>query len=249
MSRATSEALRFDAVTKRYGALTAVDDISFTVEQGETVGLVGPNGAGKSTLLKSLIGAIRPTAGAVRIRGSRITELPAPGRTVGFVLDPDGLTPGLSVLTALRLEARALGVDRVAVDRALERHGVADLGRRRVGNLSTGQRRRVALAAATLASPGILVLDEPTNGLDIEAVIDLRTHLVARRAEGLTTLVSSHDLGELTRLVDRVVVVNRTVRYDGVLPASSAEEAEAWYLTLVGGVADPVAHPSERSAS
>jgi ABC-2 type transport system ATP-binding protein len=198
-----------ERLTKRYGATTAVDDLSFTVPAGSVTGFIGPNGAGKSTTLRALLGLTRPTAGRATFDGVPYAELADPARTVGAVLENDPFHPGRSGRDHLRVLAAAAGVAPARVDEVLGLVGLADAARRRAGGYSLGMRRRLALAAALLGDPGVLLLDEPANGLDPWGMRWLRDLLRAHADRGATVLVSSHVLAEVALIADRVVVVDR----------------------------------------
>ena len=237
MNQADVPAIELTGFTKTYGAGVQVGPVDLRVAAGESVGIVGPNGAGKTTVLRALCGVLQPTSGAALVAGHRPAHLPEPGRTLGFVLDPAGLPGGMSARQCLRVEGLMQGLGRERQDEAVERFGLAEFGSRPTGRLSTGERQRVALACATLGDPQVLVLDEPTNGLDVESLVWLRGVIDARTAAGRTTLVSSHALTELSRVVDRAVVFHRTVRFDGPFPQLAPDEAEQWYLAAVSGSA------------
>lgn len=197
-----------DHLTKRYGAVTAVDDLSFTLEPGTVTGFVGANGAGKSTTLRMLLGLTHPTSGTVTIDGRRYADLHHPARTVGALTDPDVFHPRRRGRDALRVVAAASGVPSSRVDQLLELVGLGDSGRRRVGGYSMGMRQRLALAVALLGDPPVVVLDEPTNGLDPLGIAWLRSLIRSLGAEGRTVLVSSHQFAELGRTVDDLVVID-----------------------------------------
>ena len=197
-----------DHLTKRYGAVTAVDDLSFTLEPGTVTGFVGANGAGKSTTLRMLLGLTHPTSGTVTIDGRRYVDLDHPARTVGALTDPDVFHPRRRGRDALRVVAAASGVSASRVDQLLELVGLGDAGHRRAGAYSMGMRQRLALAVALLGDPPVVVLDEPTNGLDPLGIAWLRSLIRSLGAEGRTVLVSSHQLAELGRTVDDLVVID-----------------------------------------
>jgi len=194
-------------LTKRYGATTAVDDLTFRAEPGQVTGFLGPNGAGKSTTLRLLLGTATATSGTARIAGRRYSDLPHPARTVGALLDPAAGYPGRSARTHLRCLATAAGTPLSRVDAVLAETGLADVARRRLGALSMGLRQRLGLAAALLGDPRVLVLDEPGNGLDVHGARWLRDLLRRLAGEGRTVFVSSHLMSELERTADRLVVV------------------------------------------
>ncbi|HEX5613972.1 MAG TPA: ABC transporter ATP-binding protein [Acidimicrobiia bacterium] len=195
-------------LTKRFGALTAVDDLGFTVEPGTITGFLGPNGAGKTTTLRMLLGLVRPSAGTVTFDGRPYGALDRPGRTVGAVLEASAAHPARTGRDHLRIVAAAGGIDAGRVDAVLDEVGLRDAAHRTVRGYSLGMRQRLALGAALLGDPDVLLLDEPTNGLDPEGVHWLRELLRARAARGHTILVSSHLLAELDQLVDRVLILD-----------------------------------------
>ena len=194
--------------TKRYGAITAVDDLTFTLEPGTLTGFVGANGAGKSTTLRMLVGLTRPTSGTALIDGNRYGDLPDPARTVGALTDPDVFHPGRSGRNALRVLARTSRIADRRVDEVLEMVDLTSAARRRVGSYSTGMRQRLGLAAALLGDPPALILDEPASGLDPLGVHWLRGLLRVFVDDGRTVLVSSHLLAELGQIVDDVILID-----------------------------------------
>jgi len=195
-------------LTKRYGAVTAVDDLSFGLEPGSITGFVGANGAGKSTTLRMLLGLTRPTSGAATIDGRPYADLPDPVHAVGALTDPDVFHPGRTGRNALRVLARPAGIDDRRVDEVLELVDLTGAVRRRVGGYSTGMRQRLGLAAALLGDPPTLVLDEPANGLDPIGISWLRALLRGLADQGRTLLVSSHQLAELAQTVDDVILID-----------------------------------------
>ncbi|MGH8969645.1 MAG: ABC transporter ATP-binding protein [Actinomycetes bacterium] len=205
---ATMARIELDRLTKTYGSVTAVDDLTVTLEPGTITGFLGANGAGKSTTLRMLLGLTRPTSGRATIDGLPYAALPRPARVVGAMTDPDVFHPRRSGRNALRVLGRASGIPDTRADEVLEAVGLSVAGRRRVGGYSMGMRQRLGLAAALLGNPETLVLDEPANGLDPAGVLWLRGMLRGLAAEGRTVLVSSHLLAELAQTVDDVVVID-----------------------------------------
>jgi ABC-2 type transport system ATP-binding protein len=196
-------------LTKRYGTVTAVDDLTFQLAPGRITGFLGPNGAGKSTTIRLLLGLARPTAGHATINGHPYAELRDPLRQVGALIDPNVFHPGRSGRTALRITARPARIPDQRVEEVLHLTGLGGAAHRRAGGYSLGMRQRLALAAALLGDPETLILDEPASGLDPEGVRWLR-HLLRRlAAEGRTVFVSSHLLAELEQTVDDVVIINQ----------------------------------------
>lgn len=210
-------AIEVVGLTKRFGPLRAIDDLSFAVDYGEVVGFIGPNGAGKTTTLRSIVGHIRPEQGTALIAGSRYHELADPPGTVGAVLENGAVHPDRSGRNHLRVLARQADVPLKRVDHLIETLGLGAAARRRVRGYSLGMRQRLALAGALLGDPAVLLLDEPANGLDPEGIRWLRQFLRSLAAEGRAVLVSSHGLAELALTIDKVVVIGH-----GQLIAQSA---------------------------
>jgi len=200
--------ITLDRVTKRFGPVTAVDDLSFTLEPGSITGFVGANGAGKSTALRILLGLTQPSSGAATIDGRRYDRLREPARTVGALTDPNVFHPGRTGRNALRVLARVSRIPDQRVDEVLDVVGLSDAAGRRVGGYSMGMRQRLALGAALLGDPATLVLDEPANGLDPMGIHWLRSLLRGFADEGRTVLVSSHQLAELDQTVNDVIVID-----------------------------------------
>jgi ABC-2 type transport system ATP-binding protein len=200
-------AISVRGLTKRFGDITAVNDLSFDVMHGSITGFLGPNGAGKTTTLRMLLGLVHPTAGTALVDGSPYHRLDRPAFTVGAVLEAAGFHPGRTARNHLRILAHPNRIPTSRVDEVLEEVDLADATRRRVGGFSLGMRQRLMLAGALLGDPRILVLDEPTNGLDPAGVHWLREFLRARADAGGTILVSSHLLAELALSADAVVII------------------------------------------
>jgi ABC-2 type transport system ATP-binding protein len=195
-----------DRLTKRYGDRLAVDSVSLTVRRGEVYGFLGPNGAGKTTTLRMLLGLVRPSAGRAAVLGGPPGSRAAVTGTGALVEEP-GFYPYLSGRDNLRVMARYRDLPDTAVDAALERVGLAGRGRDRFRAYSLGMKQRLGVAAALLGDPELLVLDEPTNGLDPAGMADMRALLVAVAAAGQTVLLSSHLLAEVQAICDRVGVI------------------------------------------
>jgi ABC-2 type transport system ATP-binding protein len=207
--REDAPAIVADGLTKLYGAVTAVDDLSFEVRPGAITGFLGPNGAGKTTTLRMVLGLARPTAGSATILGQPFAELPDAARSVGANLEICGLHPGRSGRNHLRALAAFAGLPASRVDEVLDLVEMREAANRRAGGYSTGMRQRLGLAATLLGDPEVLVLDEPANGLDPQGIRWLRDFLRRVAAEGRTVLVSSHVLSEVEQTVDDVVVIHR----------------------------------------
>ena len=200
--------IELQGLTKRFGNLTAVSDVSFTVERGSVVGFLGPNGAGKTTTLRMLLGLVAPTAGTATINGRPYQDLPEPLRIVGAALESSSAYPGRTARNHLRVHALAAGAARGRVEEVLDLVDLTAAAERRVGKFSLGMRQRLGLATAMLCEPEVLILDEPANGLDPEGVHWLRRLLRRLAAEGRTVLVSSHILAEVALTVDSVVILD-----------------------------------------
>jgi ABC-2 type transport system ATP-binding protein len=196
-------------LTKRFGSLVAVDDLSFEVEPGTVTGCLGPNGAGKTTTLRMLLGLVTPTSGTATIAGRPYHELAAPKATVGAMLEASGFHPGRTAANHLKVIATAAGLSASRVDEVLAEVDLSDAAGRRVGKFSLGMRQRLGLAGALLGDPEVLVLDEPGNGLDPEGIRWLRGFLRRYAEQGRTVLISSHALAEVAQTVDRVVIIAR----------------------------------------
>ena len=198
-----------EALTKRYGSLTAVDGLSFALDAGTVTGFLGPNGAGKTTTLRVLLGLARPTSGNALVFDRPYAELERPALRVGAVLEATDFHPGRSGRNHLRTLAHATRVPDSRVDEVLKLVELDNAKNRRVKGYSLGMRQRLGLAAALLGDPELLILDEPANGLDPEGVRWLRDFLRSFAAGGRTVLVSSHVLAEVAQTVDRVLIINR----------------------------------------
>jgi ABC-2 type transport system ATP-binding protein len=196
-------------LTKRYGPVTAVDDLSFSVRDGAVTGFLGPNGAGKTTTLRMILALARPTAGHATVLGRPYVNLDEPARVVGANLEIAGAHPGRNGRDHLRALAAMAGLRRSRVEEVLRLVELEGAAGRRAGKYSLGMRQRLGLAATLLGDPQVLVLDEPANGLDPQGIRWLRDFLRGMAAEGRTVLVSSHVLAEVAQTVDDVVVIHR----------------------------------------
>ena len=201
--------IELQGLTKRFGPVTAVDDLTLALHPGTVTGFLGVNGAGKTTTLRMLLGLVTPTAGTATFDGRRYADLDQPARHVGAVLEASSFHPGRRAVDHLRILATAAGLPVSGAGGALDRVGLAGVARRRVGGFSLGMRQRLALAAALLGEPEVLILDEPANGLDPEGVQWLRTFLRGQADEGRTVVVSSHLLAEVSQTVDHVVIIDK----------------------------------------
>jgi ABC-2 type transport system ATP-binding protein len=202
-------AIEIQGLTKRFGEVVAVEDLSFSVPRGTVTGFLGPNGAGKTTTLRMLLGLVEPTDGTATIEGRPYRELTDPLHRVGAILEASNFYPGRTGRNHLRVHAVAGGIDATRIDAVLELVGLTGAAGRRVGGFSLGMRQRLALATALLGEPEVLILDEPANGLDPEGVRWLRELLRGFADEGRTVLVSSHILAEVAQTVDSVVILDR----------------------------------------
>ena len=196
-------------LTKSYGDVRAVDDLTFDVEAGKVTGFLGPNGAGKSTTMRMMMGLDRPTAGTATISGRRYRDLAPPLREVGALLDAGAVHPGRSGRSHLRIAARTNGIPMSRVDDVLDQVGLGSAAGRRVRGYSLGMCQRLGIAGALLGDPRVLLFDEPVNGLDLDGVRWIRALLRGFADEGRTVLVSSHLMSEMQLVADRVVVIGR----------------------------------------
>ena len=207
--RPSDASIAVRGLTKRFGEVLAVSDLSFDVRPGRVTGFLGPNGAGKTTTLRMLLGLVEPTSGSSTILGQPYAALAHPQRTVGAALEASSFHPGRSARDHLRVVARTAGVDNGRVDELLALVGLTAAANRRAGGFSMGMRQRLGLASALVGDPQVLLLDEPANGLDPEGIRWLRGFLRRQASEGRTVLVSSHVLSEVQQTVDDVVIISR----------------------------------------
>lgn len=229
MTLSSPLSLQAHALVKRYGALVAVDGLSFEVRPGVVTGFLGPNGAGKSTTLRMFLGLDRPTSGAATIGGLRAAELPNPARVVGAMLDASSVHPRRSAGAHLWATARAAGIRRSRVDEMLAIVGLADAGDRPAGAFSLGMKQRLGIATALIGDPGIVIFDEPLNGLDPEGIRWARALMRELAAEGRTVLFSSHLMGEMELTADHLIVIHRgTLLADEPLRSFIATRTTAW---------------------
>jgi len=197
------------ALTKVFGGrIRAVDHLSFAVEPGSVTGFLGPNGAGKTTTLRMLLGLVKPTSGTSTINGVPYHRLDKPLTVVGAALESSSFHPARSGRNHLRVMCAAAGLPDQRADEVLDLVGLHDAGKRKVRTYSMGMRQRLALAAALIGNPHVLMLDEPANGLDPEGIVWLRTFFRHLAAQGRTVLVSSHQLNEVQEFADRVVILD-----------------------------------------
>ena len=233
-----SPAIQVTGLRKKFGRTMAVEDVSFTVSYGRITGFLGANGAGKTTTLRMILGLIRPDAGTAAIAGKPYPKLASPARTAGALLQA-AAHPGRTGQDHLRVLAAAAGLPGHQADQLLDRVGLAHAARQRAGRYSLGMRQRLALAAALLGDPDVLVLDEPANGLDPQGIRWLRDLLRTLAADGRAVLVSSHILAEAAQTVDDIVVIShgRTVAQAplaDLLATRPGATLEDIYLELTG---------------
>ncbi|WP_017585703.1 ATP-binding cassette domain-containing protein [Nocardiopsis ganjiahuensis] len=217
-------------LTKRYGPRTAVEELSVTVAPGRVTGFLGPNGAGKSTTMRMFVGLTRPTSGAALVNGRPYEDLAWPAREVGALLDVAAAHPGRTARAHLRAKAHVCGLPRNRVDEVLAEVGLSEVADRRSGSYSLGMRQRLGVADALLADPGVLLFDEPVNGLDLDGVRWMRDLTRRLADEGRTVLVSSHLMSEMGQVADHLVVVGRGRL---IADAPISEVISAWSRTHV----------------
>ena len=201
--------IRVDGISKTFGDVRAVDDLSFSANPGEITGFLGPNGAGKTTTLRMLLGLVEPTSGTATIGGTSYADLAHPLAVVGAALEASSFHPGRSGRDHLRVYCATAGWPDTRADEVLEIAGLTDAARRPVRAYSLGMRQRLGLATALLGDPPVLVLDEPSNGLDPAGIAWLRRFLEGLATDGRTILVSSHALSEVQQVADQVVIIDR----------------------------------------
>jgi ABC-2 type transport system ATP-binding protein len=237
LDRVSEAAIEFNGLSKRFGKVQAVHDLSFSVEFGRVTGFLGPNGAGKSTTLRTLLGLIHPNAGTATFGGVRYEQLPHPSSQVGAVLEEASFHPGRSGRNHLRILAAAGDHPAARVAEVLDQVGLSGAADRRVKGYSMGMRQRLAIAAALLGDPDVLILDEPANGLDPPGIRWMRELLRHEAGRGRAVLVSSHLLSEVAQSVDDIVVISH-----GVLRGSGPLEQ------VLGGNDAPVTRVRAREA-
>ncbi len=201
--------ITLEGLTKRYGSTLAVDRLSFDIPPGRVTGFLGPNGAGKSTTMRMILGLDAPTAGVVTVNGTPYRDHRFPLREVGALLEAKAIHPGRSARNHLRWLAASNQVPARRVDEVLEQVGLGPVAAKRSGSFSLGMGQRLGIAAALLGDPGILLLDEPVNGLDPEGILWVRNLLRGLAAEGRTVFVSSHLMSEMALTADHLIVIGR----------------------------------------
>jgi ABC-2 type transport system ATP-binding protein len=201
--------IEINAVTKRYGATTAVSDLTFTVRPGVVTGFLGPNGAGKTTTMRMILGLDEPTSGSVTVNGRPPHTHTAPLRELGGMLDPRAVHPSRSAYHHLLALAQTNGIRRSRVDDVIDAVGLREVAGRGAGKFSLGMAQRLGIAAALLGDPATVVLDEPVNGLDVEGIRWIRALLTDLAARGKTVFVSSHLMSEIAQTATHLIVIGR----------------------------------------
>jgi ABC-2 type transport system ATP-binding protein len=201
--------IEIDHVTKRYGEKLAVDDVSFTVRPGVVTGFLGPNGAGKSTTMRMIVGLDAPTSGNVRVNGRSYRSFDAPLHEVGALLEARAIHTGRSAYHHLLAMAQTHGIGRKRVEEVIDLVGLGSVARKRAGSFSLGMGQRLGIASALLGDPQTLILDEPSNGLDPEGILWIRTLLKQLASEGRTVFLSSHLMSEMAVTAEHLVIVGR----------------------------------------
>ena len=201
--------IQAQALSKRYGDTTAVDDLTFTVRPGVVTGFLGPNGAGKSTTMRMILGLDAPTSGSVTVNGRSYAEHPAPLGEVGALLEARAIHTGRSAANHLRVMAATSGIGKARVEEVIDQVGLRDVAERRAGAFSLGMGQRLGIASALLGDPATLMLDEPVNGLDPDGIRWVRTFLKQLAAEGRTVFLSSHLMSEMALTADHLIIIGR----------------------------------------
>ena len=245
-------------LTKVYGGKTAVDDISFTVRPGVVTGFLGPNGAGKSTTMRMVLGLDRPTSGQALINGRRYVDAAAPMAELGALLDAKAVDKSRSARNHLLALGATVGIGRSRVDEVLETVGLTEVAHHAAGGFSLGMGQRLGIAAALLADPRVLMLDEPVNGLDLDGIQWIRALLVELATEGRTVLLSSHLMSEMQLVADHLVIIGRgrilaDTPLHAFIDASSggavrvtSPDADALAGRLAGGGVTLTSHEADR---
>ena len=201
--------IKIDHLSKRYGSTLAVDDLSFDVEPGVVTGFLGPNGSGKSTTMRVILGLDNPTKGRATVNGKQYSELKDPLREVGALLDAKAVHPGRTARNHLRALAASNQIGKSRVDEVLEFVGISSVANKKVGGFSLGMSQRLGIAGALLGDPGVLLFDEPVNGLDPEGIRWIRDFFRTLANEGRTVFVSSHLMSEMAVSADQIIVIGR----------------------------------------
>jgi ABC-2 type transport system ATP-binding protein len=236
--RDTEVVLEARGLSKSYGKTVSVNELSFKLQKGQVVGLIGPNGAGKTTTIKCLAGLAKANSGKLYLNGQLLPENNDQRNAISFVFEIDALPTDMSVKRFLSSEAAALGLGKEQVNHAISAVSLTDLQNRFISSLSMGNRRRVSLAATLLSQSDVIVLDEPTNGLDIAGLRFVRDLISQYRSQGKSVLFSSHTLSEVEKVVDKVLVINHGKKlFEGDIPSMVSSVAarsleEAYELVL-----------------
>jgi ABC-2 type transport system ATP-binding protein len=201
--------IEIENITKRYGEKLAVDDVSFVVKPGTVTGFLGPNGAGKSTTMRMIVGLDAPSAGTVRVNGRAYRDFQAPLHEVGALLEARAIHTGRSAYNHLLAMAQTHGIGRARVAEVIELVGLESVARKRAGGFSLGMGQRLGIASALLGDPQTVILDEPSNGLDPEGILWIRTLLKQLASEGRTVFLSSHLMSEMAQTAEHLVIVGR----------------------------------------
>jgi ABC-2 type transport system ATP-binding protein len=237
-------------LTKHYGATLAVDRLSFEVRPGMVTGFLGPNGSGKSTTMRMVLGLDRPDSGLARINGQRYGDLRWPLREVGALLEAKAFHPGRRARTHLAALAESNAIPRSRVDEVLDMVGLAVAAQQRAGALSLGMAQRLGIAAALLGDPGVLLLDEPVNGLDPQGIRWIRELLKALAVQGRTVFVSSHLISEMAMMAEHLVVIGGgRLLADAPLErfAAGGSSLEEAFFELTSGAAEHPGHEARKS--
>ena len=217
-------------LTKRFRHQTAVEAVSLAVRRGSVYGLLGPNGAGKSTTLKLLLGLLRPTSGEILFEGAPWSRQCL--AEMGALIEGPAIYPNLTARENLRVHTRMLGIPEARIDEVLSTVDLTDTGRKRAGQFSLGMKQRLGIAIALLRSPSLLVLDEPTNGLDPFGIQELRTLIASFPEQGITVLLSSHILAEVQQVVDDIgIIAGGRLLFQGAPP--QGEDLERFFMDTV----------------
>lgn len=237
-------------LTKHYDATIAVNELSFDVRPGVVTGFLGPNGSGKSTTLRMILGLDRPDSGQARINGQRYGELHWPLREVGALLEAKAFHPGRRARTHLAALAASNAIPPTRVDEVLDIVGLAEVAQRRAGAFSLGMSQRLGIAAALLGDPGVLLLDEPVNGLDPQGIRWMRDLLKSLAAQGRTVFVSSHLISEMALMAEHLVVIGGgRLLADASLEdlSAGATSLEDAFFELTSGTVEYSSHEAKKS--
>ena len=233
--------IQLQGLTKRFGSTLAVDRLTFDVSPGTVTGFLGPNGAGKSTTMRMIIGLDRPDEGSALVNGKAYRDLRWPLREVGTMLNPRDFQPGRTARAHLAALAAGSQLSPQRVEEVLARTGLTSVARKRAGTFSLGMGQRLGLAAALLGDPGVLILDEPVNGLDPEGIRWIRGMLKMFAAEGRTVLISSHLINELALTADHLIVIGQ----GKLIAQTTVSELSARYASLEHAFFDLTGHAAE----